>query len=437
MNFTKDQERALAMIDGLREWSGHPKIGVLAGYAGTGKSTLIGEVPNVLDGCPVIVCPTGKAALRVREATGLKAQTIHSWMYSPKEDFNTGEVTYTRKEIELIDPGEIGLLVIDEASMVGQDLWDDIYDTCLLMKMNVLIVGDPGQLPPVTKEDDDETFFSLLSAEFRSDQKVMMTEVVRQAQDNPIIRASMLVRDGQLFDAINQLPRISPKEILTYAKELRDNGAIICHRNNTRLRLNLMAREAFGLPPDRIVPGEPLLVLQNMPRLYRFNGEIVKFENWIEEPRGQHVVNDWFKKQKPSTAFGWAQLEHVQGDPYAQCLLGVEQVFGRFSHVSLKPLAKAARVVMGVNREIPDNADELPEKEVNEIVGPPYLHCNFGYVLTCHKAQGSEFDRCLVLLEPSIRFNTDFGKRWLYTSLTRARTTTTVCLGVPKALTTL
>jgi exodeoxyribonuclease V alpha subunit len=159
---TKGQADAIAMAKRLTEWTGSPRVGVLAGVAGTGKTTCLRMVAEEI-GYPLIVTPTGKASIRVREATGLQASTIHSWMYHPDENEQTGEVSFSKKTPTEIDRGEAGLLIVDEGSMVDEDLWDDIYDVCSMVQLNILAVGDPFQLEPVKQRDTDGEPFNLMS----------------------------------------------------------------------------------------------------------------------------------------------------------------------------------------------------------------------------------------------------------------------------------
>src|SRR5438128_3161723 len=175
--------------------------------------------------------------------------------------------------------GEVQVLVIDEASMVGPDLWEDIFDACTMMHMNILLIGDPFQLPPVEKKSRDDLGqpFNLLHEGFAYTERVLLTEIVRQAMDNPIIRASLLIRDGQVAKAVTGLPKLFPGQVLEKAAEIiKDgSGALIVHKNETRNRMNLAVRDALKKPLAQIAPGEPLLILQNNYRLQRFNGEII------------------------------------------------------------------------------------------------------------------------------------------------------------------
>lgn len=450
MILTKDQEAALAMAATLGTYDGRPKLGVLAGYAGTGKTTLLAKLPEVWGGVPVVVAPTGKAAVRVREATGMMATTIHSWAYNAEEDEDTGDVSYSKKALENVRRGDVPILVIDEASMVGSDLWEDVYDLCCCCRLNILIVGDPFQLPPVQKRTDDKDEgpeFNLLSPNFQYDVRVLMTEIVRQALDNPIIKASLLVRDGDPIEAVFSLPRIKPIEFAEKSAEIlrAGNAVVIVHKNDTRMKLNVAVRKLMGKPEHNLDEGEPLLVLQNNYRLRRFNGEVAIFKRWVERPGNPHEVVDYYRKKQHHTPFGVVELEEAstvfettaKEDKLdniqistSQAVVAVDQIFGRMEQMSMASIVKKKNIIYGKGRvPSPEEIREMTPDEIQRALGWPYLHSNFGYVFTCHKAQGSEWGTVLIGLEPTVRLKNLDSRRWLYTAITRSREKVMLSLG--------
>lgn len=431
------QKKALEMIQRLREYKGEPRIAVLAGFAGTGKTTLVKLVPEIC-GYPIVVAPTGKAALRVREATGLHASTIHSWMYSAYEDTATGEMKYSLKSPDLVETGEASFIVIDEASMVDEDLWEHIYEMCLMINRNILVVGDAFQLPPVKQNSERE--FNLLHETFCYHERVLLTEVMRQALESPIIRASMLVRNGDSAGAIFALPRVpSAKLADEAAKVVQGGGVVICHKNDTRNRLNLAIRRALGRPDRGIEDGEPLLVLQNNYRLNRFNGEIVRKMSWVEEPMGLHKLRPRYGRDGATSRFGVLALDprlDSDGQPvtddYQFAAVAESQVYGEFKNVHAASIVDTARILYG-GGVMPEDTEGMTPQEKQQALGYPVLQANFGYAMTAHKSQGSEWGQVLVVMEPSVRQDIN-GQRWLYTALTRARDGVRTCLGVPSSI---
>ena len=157
-----------------------PQVFRLFGYAGTGKTTLARHVAENVDGEVQFGAFTGKAALVLREKGCGEARTIHSMIYRPK-DLDTEEPSFVLNEDS--PASKASLIVIDECSMVDEELGRDL----LSFGKKVLVLGDPAQLPPVkgggyfTEQEPD----------------VMLTDVHRQAADNPIVRLSMQIRAGE------------------------------------------------------------------------------------------------------------------------------------------------------------------------------------------------------------------------------------------------
>lgn len=427
-NFTLGQTRALEMIQGLREYKDEPRICVLAGFAGAGKTYLIQFIPQEMKGMPMMVAPTGKAASRIKDLTGLTASTIHSWIYSARED-QWGEVSYSLKEPNQIKAGEVPLLVCDEASMVGEDLWEDIYSTCCALHMNILLIGDPFQLPPVQEKGSDDTprqgpEFNLMSPDFQSNERLVLTEILRQAQESPIIRASMMVRDGGVAKAVMALPRIKPAELAQRAAEnYRKGGVTLAHKNATRLSLNQRIRSQLDLPQGEIVAGEPLLVIQNNIRAQIYNGDTPIFQTWVEGPGAPHDLKDPIRKESARGSFGKAR---VQGQEVMLC---PERTFGQLEQIRNAVFVKRVAAVYGTGALDPEDLRGMSAEEINENLGPPFLDTNLGYVLTVHKAQGSEWKNVVICLESSVPMKKEEGLRWMYTAITRARDSVSVCLG--------
>lgn len=405
MELTSCQVRAMDMVGRLLKKEGFA-VAVLAGYAGTGKTTMLRQIAEIY-GVPRIVSPTGKAAARVKEATGLGASTIHRWLYKYTHDDKTGEGNFSLKTPdELV--AESKLLVVEEASMVSRDIWNDLEETARMLGLKVLCVGDPFQLPPVDEGDSD---FCLLDPELGlASEYTLLDEVVRQALDSPVIRASMLVRAGDVMGAMSILPKVSPLEAIEAAARCSANGgAIICHRNETRFALNEKIRKIRG-HEGTLQPGEPLMIIKNNYQLFVYNGEIYPFLGWSDLSSSKHKVHDKWKKIDESTRFGQAELQHDTGQTFI-ATLAEEEAFGRM---------KVSTLAMERTGDI------LYTKQ-------PYIHANLGYVLTAWKAQGSEWDSVLVILEPTIKFwgeGRDQALRFFYTAITRAKKTCTVSLGV-------
>lgn len=373
--------------------NGKPSVGTICGYAGTGKSTTLKFIIDELrsqGGAPVLLSPTGKAAARILEITGYGASTIHRWIYEPRQDEKTGYLKFIRKDINEINVPACRLVVCDEASMIGPEVWEDIRETCTSLGCSLLLIGDGFQLPPVMPRGET---FSVMGSDFvPGGHWIHLKDVMRQAASNPIIRISMALREGDPYEAMADLDYVLPEELdeALLAADMR-----ICRSNKVRHALNERCRQLMGLSGDAN-PGEPLLVLRNNYDLEVYNGETHEYQGHVQNLGTKEVYDGWTQE----TATIRIHLGRVAD---REILLIPEALTGALDgkigpHVLEKACSYWTR-----------------EKKYG------FLHCNFGYVLTAHKSQGSEADRVLVCFEKGMNLSREEDRRWAYTSLTRAK----------------
>jgi exodeoxyribonuclease V len=383
-------------------------IAVITGYAGTGKTTLI-KVMAQAHGPVHVLAPTGKAALRITEATGIQGSTIHRFIYKPATDQKTGQPIFTLKGMDELGGLGGSLLIVDEASMVDQKLWVDLLTVAKLSRSKIILMGDLFQLPPVQKDKDGGNWSAL---DIATEYKVNLTEVHRQALDSAIVRASMILRsNAPEHKALSLIRSIGAKKMLETLIDYRSrNGVTIVHTNASRHRINNQVREHIGMAQGTIKAGEPVLVLANNYRVGRYNGEVLTFDSWVQEPseRMSGVVSDRWANVSMNMSFG---LATVEGD---QVMVSPEEICGKAEEkkVGVLSIKKGSEGIYRQNFTV-----NSPEDVV------PHLHCSYGYALTCHKSQGSEWGDVLVVIEDSLHaLKGQERKRWLYTSLTRAKT---------------
>lgn len=411
---TDDQNRALDAVRRMMKKEGHA-VTVVVGFAGVGKSASILFLAHEY-GPPIVITPTGRAAMRIRELTGLDAMTIHRWIYKVVEDPKTGLVEFVRKnagEIEAQIPRS-RLVVLDEASMVGPEVWDDIRSIAEHHNLKLVCVGDGFQLPPVMPPKSPP--FSILTPEFSQQlgaERIEMTTVLRQAQDSPVIRVSMAIRNGEGMRALRDLPRVEAKDLANVCVAVyRQDGIVVCHRNVTRFRINAGIRQALGIYDEMPQVGEPLLCRKNSYTVGLMNGETFKFGGWVVPPMQIEQVHDRYKDVKETARFGAIEV----GRKNLIATIAVEELHGRLES-GLKAIEIAAN--QWTRLEQLYTGDNLS----------PHLHVQFGYCYTAHAGQGGQWPFVLVILEPSIRLNEEEGRRWLYTSITRSSSMTAVYYG--------
>lgn len=358
--FTPHQDIALkAVADWLKARPGErgtPQVFRLFGFAGTGKTTLARHIAEGVEGEVKYAAFTGKAALVMRNKGCDGASTIHSLIYRARE---------TRDEqptFELWDDAPASkakLIVIDECSMVDAELGRDLMS----FGCPLLVLGDPAQLPPI----QGGGFFT--SAE----PDAMLTEVHRQAQDDPIVRLSMEVREGRTIEIgsygeteVVRRSELDPDRVM-------QADQVLVGRNNTRRAYNMRIREKQHITDPLPVAGDKLVCLRNNRKKALFNGGL------------------WRVKARAQSKSRIVTMRLVPDEELA---------------------AKAVKV--SVRADCFEGGVESIAWEQRK----PYDEFDFGYVLTVHKSQGSQWDD-VVLFDESFAFQ-DSRARWLYTGITRA-----------------
>jgi len=334
----------------------------LFGYAGSGKTTLARTLAGDSDSDTVFGAFTGKAALVLRAKGCKNARTIHSLIYRAR-DTDTEEPTFELNEES--PAAKASLIIIDECSMVDEELGRDL----LSFGKKVLVLGDPAQLPPVKGAG----YFT------ECEPDMMLTEVHRQAADNPIIRLSMLVREGGRLET----GRFGDTEIIRRdaidAERVKSADQILVGLNKTRRSYNQRMRqltERNGLLPE---PGDKLVCLRNNAKKGLLNGSL-----WTVATASPVRL----KKLRFTVV--------PEEDPAHKPLrIGVLPEFFTGGEDTI-PFA------------LRRNSDEF----------------DYGYTLTVHKAQGSQWDD-VVLFDESYAFR-EHRSRWLYTGITRAAKRLTV-----------
>jgi exodeoxyribonuclease-5 len=363
MIWSPQQDAALVAVASWLK-RGKPQVFRLFGYAGTGKTTLARKIAEDIDGEVAFAAFTGKAALVLRSKGCKNARTIHSLIYRARET-DTEEPTFVLNDESSVMTSS--LVIIDECSMVDADLGRDL----LSFGKPVLVLGDPAQLPPVKGGG----FFT------DAEPDMMLTEVHRQAADNPIIRLSMRVREGEAFAlcADGNAKVIEKRDIDAGAVTSADQ--VLVGLNRTRRAYNRRLRELFGRSDPFPEPGDKLVCLRNDRTKGLLNGSI-----WVV--KGTAAT----RKNKLSMTIA------SEDDPSRRPLrIGVLPEF-----------------FQGMEENLPVNI----RRESDEF--------DYGYALTVHKAQGSQWDH-VVLFDESRAFR-EHSRRWLYTGITRAASKLTLVL---------
>ena len=399
LELSGDQNSALrAIYDWYRSGSPEMKMG---GLAGTGKTTIIGTLPTQLTLAPdqIHFCaPTGKAAkvLSKKLPKGHEATTVHRLLYRPvethcvecphyKDETKNCHGTSKQKceghkhpdpifskcgvEFRRIDPELDGivlprLIVVDEASMVDEYMHADLMS----LGVPILFVGDHGQLPPVNGNLN-------LMAENALD--IKLERIHRQQEGNLILEIAYRVRNGERMKYFaKENCAYGPRSAMDIAWGEGVEAQVITYTNRTRMGLNRIVRKALKLPEGVPTIGDRVICLRNHNEKGIVNGTIGTIDKVIP-----------------------------QGDIYEAVinLVGEDKPY-----------------------EGPILAEQFTEADTQW--APKEIDLwTFAYALTCHKAQGSEAEDVIVVLESfHPRMSLEDRARWLYTAVTRAKSSLTI-----------
>lgn len=249
-------------------------------------------------------------------------------------------------------------ILIDEGSMISGDLWRDLKS----FGVPIVATGDPGQLEPVGEDAGvmDSPDFTL-------------KEIHRQAAESPILCFAHELREGYPFWERVDTGLLASRDPQDFWSHIHWAEQIIVGRNQTRVGVNQIAREKRGFSGFPIVRGDRLVVLVNDYELGAWNGQILTVQ--------RVMTNGWSNDID-------AVVETDDGDE-VELPMTIE--------------------FLGSHRR--------PDRRLAEFYRGRCAVVDYGYALTCHKAQGSEWGKVLVLEEHAYNWDRD---RWRYTAATRA-----------------
>lgn len=463
ITLTPSQSSALQEIISFVE-SRDPCL-ILTGGAGTGKTTLIRAVVEALQKTRTrveLLAPTGRAARVLARKTSCPAKTIHGAIY----DFKRLEVREEPVDdrdpclryffpLKGDEPGR-GVWIVDESSMVGDAvshsdtlrfgsgrLLSDLLSALRLgarrgaqgSGAQVIFVGDPSQLPPVSMSAADEELSALNAAYLDREHKlsareVTLKEVMRQAEGSEVLNIATRVREAiaaRAFfgTAICFGDEVTPStmgatiEALAEGHERDLSRALITRSNADAYRAVRAVRERlFGSPDTPLMVGERLLVMRNHHGYQLSNGDLVRVRVILGEPR---VIQVPLKGRAPVELsfqrLSVSEVDHPEGEAREVMILSTSLWLD--SRGEPPELTQALLVDAERRSQLKRGSEAFSEFLVRDAYFNA-LRVRFGYALTCHKAQGGEWDEVFVTHEPSMP-KSALEARWLYTAITRAR----------------
>lgn len=419
----------------------------LEGYAGTGKTTLVGELVRRLGGdmAIAIAAPTNKAVGVLQEKVGPQGKaefrSIHSFLGLRLRENEDGSRQCQRDGTPSLH--QYDLAIIDEGSMIGPDLFGMIVSSA--RSCRVLFVGDPAQLPPVEQNGVRKALSPCFE---RVQHKAILTEVVRQAADNPIIAMSMKIRE-----AIERGQAMLPSEIA----EAMDRGncaettlagggestaynwtlgairngldaRIVAYRNQSVDRYNAMIHSALYPGPEPFAVGERVIVNEMFDDARLTNDEWRRAKRVTLYTSEEAVVASITPDSHPYYPEVQAYRVVLDRDGDAQVVVYIPADMAAFNRHKEALWAewrrlKAAEDVARMNGQAVSAIAEQ-RKEAAKKAGmftrafAPLRHV---YAITAHKSQGSTIDTVVVDYSDLARMRDPFDfNRALYVAVTRA-----------------
>ncbi|MDM1757665.1 AAA family ATPase [Acinetobacter sp. 256-1] len=432
---------------------------IITGSAGTGKTSLIKEIVTYLNNQQLeyyLLAPTGRAAHNLQnhvfEVTEVSPTTIHSFLYK-KDNESAQEVpeilrfSVVEEKVE-----ENAVVIIDEASMLSHEatsekdflqfgsgnLFKDLTDYLNLSNSNrkLLLVGDPCQLPPINVSQAEVLNIDYLKQHLKTDniEHIHLNEVHRQLKGSAILKTATALRDKLQNKEFLQLPididhdeihHLNMDDALEkYLWNYGNSAIFLSYTNKDVHYINLRFRELLNLNPKKLEKKERLILMKNswVNSKNLYNGDFFIIENLggIESFK----INVPQKQENPITiTLEFQDIELRKEDEFSsiKCKILHHKIWNEENETSTQELQA---LVIHFKQRYPHLQRGTSEYK-QAIQNDPYinaLYLRFGYAMTCHKAQGGEWDNLYInLARPQNDLKTLNGFKWTYTALTRSK----------------
>ncbi len=441
---TGDQTNALEKIGRFLFSGDGQEVFLLKGYAGTGKSSLIGglvRTMNHFEQKAVLLAPTGRAAKVFSGYAAQQAFTIHKKIYR-QQKFGEGTPQFSLSD----NLHTHTLFIVDEASMINNESLDySIFGTGRLLDdliqyvysgegCRLMLIGDNAQLPPVKQESSPALDREVLRSFSLHVQEATLTEIVRQSSESGILTNATALRNAlhyQLTDdypklQVNGFPDVRRITGLELIDELSDayrrdgmEETIVISRSNKRVNAyNNGIRNRVLYREEELSSGDILMITKNN---YFWTQEFEQMERLDFLANGEFVEVMRVRGEEEMYGFRFinALLYHRDYDIEFEAKINLDSL-----HTEMPGLTREQNDLLFTH--VMEDYQHLTRKSARyrEVKANPYfnaLQTKYGYSVTCHKAQGGEWKN--VFLDLGYVQKAHMGDnfyRWLYTSITRS-----------------
>lgn len=441
--FTPTPQQALA-LEKLSEFlfeRSNESLFVLKGYAGTGKSSLVGSLVktmNELNQKAVLLAPTGRAAKVFASYAGQAAYTIHKKIYRQKVFSNEPSGFVQADNLHTHT-----LFIVDEASMISNDgldsfsfgsgrLLDDLIHYVYSGEgCRLILLGDSAQLPPVSQAESPALDENILQGYGLKIESVTLTQVVRQAEASGILMNATALRQSIESESVTIFPQIQTRnypdvtivsgdELIEAIEEAYNRDGveetIIISRSNKRANIfNNGIRNRILWREEELSNGDLLMVVKNN----YYWGKNEKAMDFI----ANGDLMELLRVRKTQELYGFRFCDVSVRFPDYDIEMDLKILLETL-HTDTPALPKdlSDKLFYAV---LEDYEDVIGKREkMKKLKEDPYynvVQVKYAYSVTCHKAQGGQWKNVFLDLSyvPEEYLGIDFY-RWLYTAFTRA-----------------
>ncbi len=438
--FTSDQYSSITKIIEFLFNKANNQIFLLKGYAGTGKSSLIGSLVKTMaqfNQRTVLLAPTGRAAKVFSEYAGQPAYTIHKKIYR-LDKFGEGGGNFSLDN----NKHQHTLFIVDEASMINNssefsifgngNLLDDLIEYVYNSDGNrLLLIGDTAQLPPVQQDYSPALDEDTLEAFFFEVSSFTLTEIVRQTEDSGILKNATMLRNslnyGNTFDfpkldvhSYKDVKRIMGNDLIeeisnAYNRDGIDDTIIISRSNKRVNSYNMGVRNSVLFREEELSSGDLLMITKNN---YFWVDEIENID-FLANGEFVEVVRVRGSETMHGFRFCNVLLRHKDYNVEFEAKVILDTLHTEAPGLTREQNDHLFNAVMEDYAHVPQKRERY--KKMKSDIYFNALNVKYGYAVTAHKAQGGEWSNVFLDIGYINESHMDDNfYRWLYTSITRS-----------------
>ncbi|MBN2764653.1 MAG: AAA family ATPase [Bacteroidales bacterium] len=437
---TQGQQRLIEVLAGFVTENQRNRVLIIKGYAGTGKTTIVSSLVNVLESLgrkTLLLAPTGRAAKILSAYSGKHAYTIHKRIYRQKSAADTFGIFVLEKNLFTNT-----LFLVDEASMISNHtgennifgtgrLLDDLLQYVLNEKnCNLIIIGDTAQLPPVGTSISPALDQSVLRHYFNETLEIELTDVVRQSQQSGILVNATLIRNNIMQKKI-EIPKIHIRDFTdiqiirsdelsellsqSYDTDGLENTIVICRSNKRANKFNEAIRKQILSREEEVTANDLLMVVRN--NYYWLSGS-----DKIDFIANGDIVRV-VKIRKIQEIYGYrfadAIIELIDYNIRIEVKIMLDSLTVDGAAMSQDDNQKLFNNITEDYQDLQPRKKQYEKVKANAFFNA--LQVKYAYAVTCHKAQGGQWKNVYLDFGYFRTENIDIDfLRWLYTAFTRA-----------------